>query len=202
MHCSAFIKFIMVLLAALGLNACDLEQLSILATSLSLRLGAEHRSNVLRVNLTAALETSLNNFGTSIKTWIKIPVMGLPPCLNAAVEKLIDTRDAIELFQARDLTTFGFMSSSETIGPIKITQPSLKRAKAETDDETSERSTVTSSKRATLATAFCRDFLNGHCDYVNCKFKHHTLEELQATPCKQHAATGSCNFGDRCVYQH
>ena len=115
----------MVLLAALGLNACDLEQLSILATSLSLRLGAEHRSNVLRVNLTAALETSLNNFGTSIKTWIKIPAMGSPPCLNAAVEKLIETRDAIELFQARDLTAFGFMSSSETISPTKSTLPSL-----------------------------------------------------------------------------
>jgi hypothetical protein len=173
----------MVLLAALGLNACDLEQLSILATSLSLRLGAEHRSNVLRVNLTAALETSLNNFGTSIKTWIKIPAMGSPPCLNAAVEKLIETRDAIELFQAHDLTAFGFMSSSETISPTKSTLPSLPSLKrAGADDETNGQTPKSLSKRATLATAFCRDFLNGHCDYVNCKFKHHTLEELQATP--------------------
>ena len=128
--------------------------------------------------------------------------MGPPPRLHAAVEKLTETRDAIEHFQARDLTAFGFMSSSETIGPIKITHPSLKRAEAETDDETSERSTVTSSKRATLATAFCRDFLNGECDYVNCKFIHRTMEELQAIPCRQHAITGSCNFGDRCVYRH
>ena len=54
---SMFIKFIMgmVLLAALDLNACELEQLITLATSLSLRVGAEHRSSVLRMNLIAAL---------------------------------------------------------------------------------------------------------------------------------------------------
>ena len=197
---SVFIKFIMVFLAALCLNACDLEQLITLATSLSLRLGAEHRCNVLRLNLTVALETSLNNFGTSIKTWIKIPVVGPPPCLNVAVEKLIETRDAIELFQARDLTAFGFMSSSETMGPPKTAPPSLKRA--EVDDDTNERAPATFSKRATLEIDFCRDFLRGECNYVKCKFVHRTHEELQAIPCKRYANFGSCSFGNRCVNKH
>jgi hypothetical protein len=58
---SLFIKFIMGmvlgLLAALDLNACELEQLITFATSLSLRVGAEHRSSVQSMNLTAALDT-------------------------------------------------------------------------------------------------------------------------------------------------
>ncbi len=195
---SAFINFIMVLLAALGLNACELEQLIILATSLSLRLGAKHRSNVLRLNLTVALETSLNNFGTSVKTWIKISVVGPPPRLNVAVEKLIEARDAIEQFQARDLTVFGFIGSSESMGPSKTALPSLKRAEADGDTI----SPAMLSKRATLETDFCRDFLRGECNFVKCKFIHRTQEELQAIPCKRYANSGSCSFGDRCVYQH
>jgi hypothetical protein len=115
---SAFIKFIMVLFAALGLNARDLDQLVSLATSLSLRLGSEHRSNVLRLNLTAALETSLANYGTSVKTWVKIPAVGPPPILTAALEKLIEARDAVEHFQSRDLSAFGFSNSSSVVlGP-------------------------------------------------------------------------------------
>ena len=52
-----------------------------------------------------------------MKSRFKTPVVGLPPVLTAALEKLIKTRDAVEQFQARDLTAFGFVSLSTVQAP-------------------------------------------------------------------------------------
>ena len=209
---SAFINFIMVLLAALGLNACELEQLITLATSLSLRLGAKYRSNVLRLSLTVALETSLNNFGTSVKTWIKVPVVGPPPRLNVAVEKLIEARDAIEQFQARDLTVFGFKSLLESPPHSLSTPQGLSKPTTffHVTSDSEKRKRETSPERldpgpqrhGQTKSGFCKEFLNDKCDFYKCKFNHFTLDELKAIPCRQHAKFGSCPHGDQCVYQH
>ena len=62
----------------------------------------------MRINLTVALETSLSNFASAVETWFKVPAVGRPPQLVAAVDKLREAHEAMELTQQFDMSTYGF----------------------------------------------------------------------------------------------
>jgi hypothetical protein len=105
---SAFVTFIVTFFAALGLIVSQLFELVSSGTKLALRLGPMYQAHVLRINLTVALETSLSNFASAVETWFKVPAVGRPPQLVAAVDKLREAHEAMELTQQFDMSTYGF----------------------------------------------------------------------------------------------